>query len=305
MTRNGILLGLFGLLIWSGTPPAQADTADTLQDAAAEALQKVDQLAIKESVRVKEEARKTRDLSVRLNSVTAQSAPLTDQLKNRKSELEEKIDALDDQIKKLKEQAGKLEQIQRKIGRLLPAFMNAAPDDQGVEASEHILSAIVQDRTKAARLADAIAQSNPDEVGSLLRRAFEGARVQVGAMPDGQGATVNFRVGDLVHCLSADKRCRGAASSLSKMDSRDAPDALLKEMRSLLAAANRETALCNKRVDELLAKAAATQGGSPATDANRAADLQRLMARLGTLQSTSSQLSRDITATMDRVIARS
>jgi len=187
---------------------------------------------------------------------------------------------------------------------LLPAFMNAAPDDQGVEASQHILSAIVQDRTKAARLADAIAQSNPNEVGSLLRRAFEGARVQVGAMPDGQGATVNFRVGNLVHCLSADKRCRGAASSLSKMDSRDAPDALLKEMQSLLAAANRETALCNKRVDELLAKAAATQG-SPATDANRAADLERLMARLGTLQSTSSQLSRDVTATMDRVIARS
>ncbi len=79
---------------------------------------------------------------------------------------------------------------------------------------------------------------------------------------------------------------------------------LLKQLDSLVSAANRETATCNKQVEDLLAKATAVQGGPPATDADRAADLQRLMARLVTLQSTSSQLSRDLAAAMDRVIRR-
>jgi chaperonin cofactor prefoldin len=302
MRRNGFLLGLLGLLFWSAAMPARADTSDALQDAAAAALQKLDQFAVKESARVKDAARATRDLGVQLNSVAAQSAPLNDQLKNRKSELEDKIDAIEEQIQKLKVQADKLKAILEKITELMPKLMNVAADDQGIEASQHILSSIVQDQTKAARLADAIAARSPDEVGSLLRRAFEGARVQVGAMPEGQGATVNFRVGNLVHCLSADKRCRGAASSLGKSASRDAPEALLKQLQSLLVAANREAVACNKRVEELLANA--STGGPPATDADRAADLQRLMARLVKLQSTSSQLSRDLAAAMDRVIRR-
>ena len=185
--------------------------------------------------------------------------------------------------------------------------MNAAANDQGIEASQHILASIVQDQTKAARLADAIERRSSDEVSSLLRHAFEGARVQVGAMPEGQGATVNFRVGNLVHCLSANKRCRGAASSLGKSASRDAPDpeALLKQLQSLLTAANREAAACNKRVEDLLAKVDTAQSGAPATDANRAADLQRLMGRLARCSRRASQLSRDIAAAMDRVIARS
>ena len=307
MRRNGFLLGLLGLLFWSAALPARADTPDAIQDAAAAALQKLDQFAVKESARVKDAARETRDLGVQLNSVAAQSAPLNDQLKNRKSELEDKIDAIEEQIKKLKAQADKLNTILTKITELLPKFMNVAADDQGIEASQHILASIVQDQTKAARLADAIGRRNSDEVSSLLRHAFEGARVQVSAMPEGQGATVQFRVGNLVHCLSADKRCRGAASSLGKSASRDAPDpeALLKQLQSLLAAANRETAASNKRVADLLSTADTAPRGSAPIEPNRAADLQRLIGRLSTLQSTASQLSRDIAGAMDRVIARS
>jgi hypothetical protein len=306
MRRNGFLLGLLGLLLWIATMPALADTPDALRDAAAAALQKLDQFAIKESARVKDAARATSDLGVQLKSAVAQSARLNDQLKNRKSELKDKIDAIEEQIQKLKEQAAKLDVILQKITELMPKFMNIATNDQGIEASQHILASIVQDQTKAARLADAIERRSSDEVSSLLRRAFEGARVQVGAMPEGQGATVNFRVGNLVHCLSADKRCHGKASSLAKSASRDGsdPEALLKQMQSRLVSANREAAACNKRVEDLLAKATATQGGSPSTDASRAADLQRLMDRLVALQSTANQLSRDITAAMDRVIAR-
>jgi chaperonin cofactor prefoldin len=306
MRRNGFLVGFLGLLFWSAALPARADAPDALQDAAAAALQKLDQFAIKESERVKDSARATRDLGVQLNSVAAQGAPLNDQLKNRKSELEDKIDALEEQIQKLKVQADKLDAILQKITGLMPKLMNATANDQGIEASQHILAAIVQDQTRASRLADAIERRNSDEVSGLLRRAFEGARVQVDAMPEGEGVTVNFRVGSLVHCLSAGKRCRGAAFSLGKGASRDAPDpeALLKQLQSLLTAANREAAACNKRVEDLLAKATATQGGPRVTDANRAADLQRLMGQLSTLQSTASQLSRDIAAAMDRVIAR-
>jgi len=304
MKRNGFLLGLLGLLFWSAALPARADTPDALQDAAAAALQKLDQFAVKESARVKDAARATRDLGVQLNSVAAQGAPLNDQLKNRKSELEDKIAAIEEQIKKLKAQADKLNTILTKITELLPKFMNVAADDQGIEASQHILASIVQDQTKAARLADAIGRRSSDEVSSLLRHAFEGARVQVSAMPEGQGATVQFRVGSLVHCLSADKRCRGAASSLGKSASRDAPEALLKQLQSLLIAANREAAACNKRVEDLLATADTAPRGSAPIEPNRAADLQRLIGRLSTLQSTSSQLSRDVAAAMDRVIAR-
>lgn len=307
MRRNGVLLGLLGLMFWIATLPARADTPDALRDAAAAALQKLDQFAIKESARVKDAARTTRDLGVQLNSVAAQSAPLNDQVRNRKSELEDKIVALEEQVQKLKEQAGKLDAILQKITALMPKLTNIDASDQGTEASQNILASIVQDRTTAARLADAIERRNSDEVSALLQRAFEGARVQVGAMPEGEGATVNFRVGNLVHCLSTDKRCRGAASSLGKTESRNAadPEALLKQMQGLLAAANREAAACNTRVEDLLSKADTAQGGAPATDANWAADLQRLTVRLNTLQSTSSQLSRDIAAAMDRLIARS
>ena len=153
MRRNGFLRGLLGLLFWSAALSAHADTSDALQDAAAAALQKLDQFAVKESARAKDAARATRDLGVQLNSVAAQSVPLNDQLKNRKSELEDKIDAIEEQIQKLKVQAAKLDAILQKITALMPKFMNVAADDQGIEASQHILSSIVQDQTKAVRLA--------------------------------------------------------------------------------------------------------------------------------------------------------
>jgi len=306
--RKGILLaaGFLGLAlgVTGATMQARADTTDALGDAASTALQKLDQFAAKEWARLKEDARATRDLGVQLNSVAEQSALLSDRLKNQKSELEQKISALDEQIKKLKEQADKLTIIHQKITELLPKFMNAVDGDQGSAASEQILAAISQDRVKAGRLADAIERRSADEVSSLLRRGTEGVRVQIGEMPEGEGATVNFRVGNLVHCLSTNKRCRGAASSLGKTPSRDDPDALLTQLHSVVTAANREAATCNKQVEELLAKATATQGGPPSTNADRAADLQRLMARLVTLQSNSTQLSREIAAAMDRVIRR-
>jgi hypothetical protein len=303
--RKSIILGagFLGLVLASAIQ-ATADTPDALRDAATVALQKLDQFVAKESARINKDARATRDLGVQLNSVADQGALLNDRLKNQKSELEQKIGALDEQIKKLKEQAEKLELIQRKLTDLLPEFMNAVGSDQGNASSQQVLAAVSQDRARAAKLADAIKGRNSDEVGSVLRGGAQGVRVQIGELPEGEGATVSFRVGNLVHCLSTNKRCRGAASSLAKTASRDAPDPelLLKQLDSLVTAANREAASCNKRTEELLAKAASAQGG-PA-DANRAADLQRLMARLVTLQSTSSQLSRDIAAAMDRVIRR-
>jgi hypothetical protein len=302
--RNLIVLGLLGLVVAGAAMQARADTADALRGAASVALQKLDQFAAKESATINKDARATRELGVQLNAVAEQSALLNDRLKNQQGELEQKVGGLDEQIKKLKEQADKLTQIQAKMAELLPALMDAVGSDQGSEASQRILAAISQDQARAATLLDAIERRSADEVSSLLRRGTEGVRVQVGEMPEGEGTTVNFRVGNLVHCLSTNKRCRGAASSLGKTPSRDAPDPdeILKQLHGVVNAANRETATCNKAVEELLAKAAA--GGPPATDANRAADLRRLVARLVTLQSTSSQLSRDLAAAMDRVIRR-
>jgi archaellum component FlaC len=305
MKRNGVPLWVLAFLLSGAAMAVQADTPDDLQDAAAVALQKLDQFAIKESARAKQAASAARDLGVQLNSVASQSGPLNDQLKNRKGELEEKIGALDEQIEKLKEQVGKLDVILEKIAQLLPHFANTAENDQGIEASQHILASIVQDRVRATRLADAIKQKSSDEVSSVLRRAFEGARVQVGAMPEGEGATVNFRIGNLVHCLSTDKRCRGAVSSLGKAESRNGSEMVMQELQSLLAAANRESALCNKTVEDVLSRLDTAQRGSAPIDANRAADLQRLMGRLSKLPSTSSQVSRDVAAAMDRIIARS
>lgn len=305
MKRNCVPLWVLALVLSSATMAAQADTSDDLQDAAATALQKLDQFAVKESAHAKGVATTARDLGVQLNSAAAQSAPLNDQLKNRKGELEEKIGALDEQIKTLKEQVGKLDAILEKITQLLPRFANVTESDQGIEASQHILASIAQDRVKASRLADAIKRKSSDEVSSLLRHAFEGARVQVGAMPESEGATVNFRVGSLVHCLSTDKRCRGAVSSLGKAESRDNPDMIMQELQSLLAAANRESVLCNKSVEDLLSKLDIAQRGSAPIDANRTADLQRLVGRLSKLPSIASQVSRDVAAAMDRVIARS
>lgn len=303
MKRAGILLGL--VFLGSAALPAWADTADALRDAAAAALQKVDQFALKESARVKESARQTRHLGVEFNSVAAQSAPLLDQLKNRKGELEERIDALEQQIKTLKEQAGKLRLIQEKITALVPKFAGFTGEDQGIQASQHILAAVAQDRTKATRLVDAIQRRNADDVSGLLRSAFEGARVQIGSMPEGEGATVNFRVGDLVHCLSTEKRCRGGTSSLGRSETRDAAEPRLKELQSLLAVAGRETVLGNKAVEDLLSGLGSAPRGSVPISTTRAAELQRLLERLSAVQATSSQLSRDIAAAMDRVIARS
>ena len=308
MKRTGILLGagFLGLVVAGMAMQARADTPEALRDAAAVALQKLDQFVAKESAKINKDARATRELGVQLNSAAEQSALLNDRLKNKKSELEQQIGALDEQIQRLKEQADKLAKLKSKLEQLLPEFMQVMEGDQGSEASQRILAAIVQDQSRAARLADAIKTRNADSVSGVLRQGIEGARVQVGEVPEGEGATVNFRVGNLIHCLSTNKRCRGGVSSLGKTAARDAPDPdlLLKELHSLVTAANRETATCNNRVDDLLGKAAAAQGGPATVDANRAADLERLIARLITLQSASSQLSRDIAAAMDRVIRR-
>jgi hypothetical protein len=306
MNRTGILLAaaLLGLVL---PLSAVAETPDALQDAAAAALQKLDQFVAKESQRLDKDARAARDLGVQLNSAAEQSALLNDRMKNQSGELEQKIGAIQEQIQKLKQQTAKLETIQQKLTELLPDFMNALEKDQSGEASQRILAAVAQDRATAIRLADAIERRNADKAGAVLRRGVEGIRVQVGELPKGEGATVSFRVGNLVHCLSTIKRCRGSASSLAKTAAQDAPDpdALLKQLHGLLIAANRETAACNKRAEELLAKAASTPGGPPTGNPDQISDLRRLMARLTAAQSQSTQLSRDLAAAMDRAIRRS
>lgn len=305
MNRRGSLLGaaLLGLVV---ATDAWADTPAALRDAAAIALQKLDQFVAKESERLGKDARATREVGVQFNSAAEQSALLNDRLKNQKSALEQQIGAIQEQIQKLDEQAEKVKAVQHKVEELLPQLMKTFEDDRSGDASQQILSAVAQDQARAIRLADAIEQRNADQASSVLRKGVEAVRVQVGELPKGEGATVTFRVGNLVHCLSTIKRCRGAASSLGKAASREAPDpdALLKQLHSLVTVATRETAGCNKRVEELLAKAAAVQGGPPTGSAEQRAALQRLMARLVTLQATSTQLSRDLAEAMDKVIRR-
>ena len=306
MKRNLIFVGFLAMVATGAAMPARAETPDALRDAAAGALQKLDQFVARESAKLGKDARATREIGVQLNSVADQSALLNDRLKNRQSELEQRIGELDEQIQKLKAQADKLTVVLEKMTELLPAFMDAVGSDQGGAASQRVLAAISQDQAKAAKLLDAVKRRSADDVGSLLRRDTEGVRLQVGEMPAGGDPTVNFRIGNLIHCLSTGKRCRGAASSLAKTPSRDAPDPdqLLQQLHSLATAADREAAACNKRIEELLARATAVAGGPPSTDADRTAELRRLIERLVTSQSTASQLSRDITAAMDRVIRR-
>jgi hypothetical protein len=306
MNRKGIVVGaaLLGFVL---PTQATADTPEALRAAAAVALEKLDQFVVKESERLDRDARASRDLGVQLNSAAEQSALLNDRLKNVKADLEQKIDAIQEQVWKLKEQADKLDAIQRKLTLLLPDFMKAFENDRSSETSQRILAALAQDQARAIRLADAIERRNSDEASAVLRRGIEGVRVQVGELPKGEGATINFRVGNLVHCLSTIKRCRGAVSSLANVASRDTPepDSLLKQLHSLLTASHRETEACNKRIEDLLAKAASTPGGSPTGNPDQAAALQQLMAELVASQSTSAQLSRDLVAAMDRVIRRS
>ena len=305
MNRRGSLLGaaLVSLVV---ATDVQADTPDMLRAAAGVALQKLDQFVAKESERLGKDARATREVGVQFNSAAEQSALLNDRLKNEKGALEQQIGAIQEQVQKLDEQAEKLKLVLQKMQELLPEFMQAADGDRSGEASQQILSAVAQDQARAIRLADAIEQRNADQASSVLRKGVEGVRVQVGELPDGAGATVTFRVGNLVHCLSTIKRCRGAVSSLGKTASREAPDpdVLLKQLQSLVIVANRDTATCNTRVEELLARAASMPGGPPTGTAEQKAALQRLMARLVTLQATSTQLSRDIAAAMDKVIRR-
>jgi hypothetical protein len=304
--RSLIFVGLVALVAASAAMPAKADTPDALRDAAAVALQKLDQFVARESAKLGKDARATREIGVQLSSVADQSALLNDRLKNRQSDLEQEIGELDDEIQKLKAQADKLTVVLEKLKALLPAFMGAVGSDQGGAASQRILAAISQDQAKAAKLLDAVKRRSADDVGSLLRRDTEGVRVQVGETPEGEAATVNFRVGNLVHCLSTGKRCRGAVSSLAKTASRDAPDPdhLLQQLHGLATAANREAVACNKRIEDLLARATAVAGGPPSTNADRAGDLRRLIERLVASQSTASRLSRDMAAAMDRVIRR-
>lgn len=305
MNRRGRLLGaaLLGLVV---AAPAHADTPDALRDAAGIALQKLDQFVAKESERLGKDARGVREAGVEFNSAAEQSALLNDRLKNQKSALEQQIGAIQEQVETLDGQAEKLRIVLQKMTELLPQFMQAVADDRSGEASQQILAAVAQDQARAIRLADAIEQRNADQASSALRKGVEGVRVQVGELSESQGATITFRVGNLVHCLSTIKRCRGAASSLGKTASREAPDpdVLLTQLHSLVTVANRETAGCNKRVEELLAKAASLPGGPPTGTAEQKGALQRLMARLVTLQATSTQLSRDLAAAMDKVIRR-
>lgn len=304
MKRKLILVGLLALVVAAAATQARAETADALREAATVALQKLDEFIANESARLTKEARATRELDEQLNSAAEQSALLNDRLKNRTSEIEQKFGALKEQIEALKKQADKLASIQETMTAPLHAFKKVIGSDQGGAASQRILAAISQDQDRAAKLLDAIGRRSVDDVGSLLRRDADGVRVQVGEMPESGGATVNFRVGNLVHCLSTAKRCRGAVSSLAATASREAPDPdpLLKQLHSLVVATHREATACNKRIDELLAKATAVPAGPAAATPDQAADLQRLLARLVTLQSTSSQLSRDLAAALDKVI---
>jgi chaperonin cofactor prefoldin len=304
MKREVSPLCILTLLLWNVAVPAWADTPRDLQNAAAVALQKLDQFVAKESERLGKDARATREIGVQFNSAAEQSALLNDRLKNQKSTLEQQIGAIQEQIQKLDEQAEKLKVVLQKVQELLPQFMKTFEGDRSGEASQQILAAVAQDQARAIRLTDAIEQRNADQASGVLRKGIEGVRVQVGELPKGEGATVSFRVGNLVHCLSTIKRCRGAASSLAKAASRGDPDALLKQLHLQVTTANREMAACNKRVEELLAKAASLPGGPPTGTAEQKAALQRLVARLVTLQATSTQLSRDLAAAMDKVIRR-
>lgn len=284
----------------------KVDQTDELFRSVSSSLQELNENISEAVNKIKEDLRSIRALAAVLKQLKEQSEKLRDQLKEKKEEIEGKIKAVETQLKKLKEQTEKLIALQNKLEELIPTLTEITGQDQSAEKSRQILGTISQDRVKAAKLLEAIKDNKLTEINDLLKQNITGVEVEVREVKNADGATVVFRVGNLIHCLSTKNLCNGKISSLTKItvnNIQNAEDTVI-AVKDLLVVINKNSKTNNDDIEEFISELKSIRNETGKLSADLALELQRLMNRLAEATSTSSQISQQINDAINQIIGR-
>lgn len=308
MKRYRFLFGASVIWILGGqitSVDVKADQMDDLLRASSASIEALNAFVSESAKRIQENNRVARELSEQSKSIAAQSENLIGQLKDDIVDLNEKINAIEQQIRQLKQLGQKLETVQGKIATLLPKLQDALGQDESVDESRQVLAAISQDRTKAAKLIQAIEENKSAAVGNLLAQGGRGPEVEVREVKSAGGAMIVFRVGSLTHCLSTKAQCGGKSSSLTKAAGGGAPKAAeaIKPLKDSLAAVSKQATIRDKAIERFLS---AVEPVDDLKDLSQdlAVELQRLATQVAEAQTASSQAHQAMAAALEAIIRK-
>lgn len=313
MRRHGVPFGaVLACVVLGGqlyTVGVKADASDDLLRSISAANQDLIGQSSEVARRIQENVRLKNELREIMNALDEQVPKLRDLLTGengdlKDNDLKEQIDAIDKQIKKLKEQLKKLEVLQEKIATLMPEFEDALGQDQSAEESRLILTAVSQDRAKAAKLIQAIEDNKRAEIGNLLGQSARGTKVEVRETRNADGAMVVFRVGNLIHCLSTKAQCGGKSSSLTKAKTVTVPSAAeaLKPLKDSLTTASKQAVASNRAIENFQSNLKKL-GITADTSQDLAMELQSTMTQVVEAVTARSQMCQKLASMLEEVIS--
>jgi len=314
MKRHGVPFGaLLACVVLGGqlyTVGVKADASDDLLRSISAAYQELIGQSSEIARRIQENVRLKNELREMMKALDEQVPKLRDLITGENedlkgNDLKEQIDAINEQTKKVKEQVKKLEALQEKIASLMPKLEDALGQDQSAEESRLVLTAVSQDRAKAAKLMQAIEENRHAEIGNLLGQGARGTKVEVRETRNADGAMVVFRVGNLIHCLSTKAQCGGKSSSLTKAKTVPVPSAAeaVKPLKDSLIAASKQAVASNRAIENFLSNLKKS-GDTADTSQDLAMELQSTMTQVVKATTALSQASQRIASLLEEVISR-
>jgi len=314
MKRHGVPFGaLLACLVLGGqlyTVGVKADASDDLLRSISAAYQELIGQSSEIARRIQENVRLKNELREMMKALDEQVPKLRDLITGENedlkgNDLKEQIDAINEQTKKVKEQVKKLEALQEKIASLMPKLEDALGQDQSAEESRLVLTAVSQDRAKAAKLMQAIEENRHAEIGNLLGQGARGTKVEVRETRNADGAMIVFRVGNLIHCLSTKAQCGGKSSSLTKAKTVPVPSAAeaVKPLKDSLIAASKQAVASNRAIENFLSNLKKS-GDTADTSQDLAMELQSTMTQVVKATTALSQASQRIASLLEEVISR-
>lgn len=250
MKRQQILFGflligfVFANQVWGAKCSPKADELDELMQSLNSALQqvanfsllqrnqisslirdlqalqaKLDQLRSKMGLldkEIKELMEEIETLADEINELKELKERMKDQLESKQKEIEGKEKAAQAQIKKIKDATDKYNDVLDP----LPAILSKELTTVGIYVSaaklHNIVTAISQDRSKAAKLLEAIKTNNQTSLRELLKQNSGGENLSIQEIKNTNGLGIVFKIGNIGFCLSTKTQCGGQSATVSK-----------------------------------------------------------------------------------------
>jgi len=242
MKRNQIILSF--CLIWVAftdqfsafTNSVPMDETDDLIQSISAGIVKVKDFSIQQNLVINAKKRELETVQTEIETLTTNLQSLEEQkralllqiiatkaetLAQEKAAIEQGMKAAQEKAEEAIKTATEIITLERKSIRVIDEIKTLNDQVQSAETARISLTAISQDRAKAAKLLEAIRNKNSSEANSLILSTVSlgGSATSVAVASvtaDSSGAKITFRLGNLIHCISTQIQCSGQSATVSK-----------------------------------------------------------------------------------------